>query len=572
MKNKIINEKSIKIYTLIVGIISMLLFELGYCNCELLANSILKTGNPLEYNFSLCRIIIYIAIIAIYMIVQKHFVKSALEVAENKYKTIFIYSSSIIAILITVIAIFVCIKKPLYFRGMTIGMMAVLMFNLFIIYISNNSIKNVIVTLSTLGILFSIVTNFNHAIDEKKHFMSAFNISFGNFDFEKNPITDKQIETLPQLSKFTTIDAFLKTRYIPEITHDVNLEDVPSTPANYSAILYIPSAIGMALARVMGGSIIDMYILGRIFNLIAYGVLICIALKLLPYKKNIFSAIFLMPMMLVLAGTYSIDGMCVGLVSIFVAYCLKIYNTSETINLKQFSILTLLFIAMLLAKSMAYILVALIVFILPLWKTLKKNKKYIPIMITICIAVLAIFAILFFNVRNNKLEADTRWGGNINPEAQIQFILHNPLSDIKIAINHFKDTLLNFSWYSMLHYYIFFGNDAECVGFALMLFILYVAILDDNHNFKLKDKIILLLTFIMVWGITSAPLYITITEVGSLHIGGYQARYIMPILPLALMCVSSERLKSKENKNRNMNIAITSGIFIFIGILQAIVV
>ena len=157
-------------------------------------------------------------------------------------------------------------------------MMAVLMFNLFIIYISNNSIKNVIVTLSALGILFSIVTNFNHAIDEKKHFMSAFNMSFGNFDFEKNPITDKQIETLPQLSKFTTIDAFLKTRYIPEITHDVNLEDVPSTPANYSAILYIPSAIGMALARVMGGSIIDMYILGRIFNLIAYGVLICIAL------------------------------------------------------------------------------------------------------------------------------------------------------------------------------------------------------------------------------------------------------------------------------------------------------
>lgn len=120
-------------------------------------------------------------------------------------------------------------------------------------------------------------------------------------------------------------------------------------------------------------------------------------------------------------------------------------------------------------------------------------------MITICIAVLAIFAILFFNVRNNKLEADTRWGGNINPEAQIQFILHNPLADIKIAINHFKDTLLNFSWYSMLHYYIFFGNDAECVGFVLMLFILYVAILDDNHNFKLKDKIILLLTFIMVW-------------------------------------------------------------------------
>ena len=124
----------------------------------------------------------------------------------------------------------------------------------------------------------------------------------------------------------------------------------------------------------------------------------------------------------------------------------------------------------------------------------------------------------------------------------------------------------------MLHYYIFFGQDAECVMLTLMLFVLYVAILDDSHNFKVKDKIILLLTFIIVWGITSVPLYITITEVGSLHIAGYQTRYIIPILPLALMCVSSERLKSKENKNRNMNIAITSGIFVFIGVLQAILV
>ena len=434
------------------------------------------------------------------------------------------------------------------------------MSNLFIIYISNNSIKNVIVTLSTLGILFSIVTNFNHAIDEKKHFMSAFNVSFLNFNFETEPITDKQIEELPQLSKFSTIDKFLRERYVPEITHDVNMEDVPSTPANYSAILYVPSAIGMAFARLTGGSIIDMYILGRVFNLIAYGILICIALKILPYKKNVFYVLFLMPMMIVLAGTYSIDGMCMGLVSIFIAYCLKVYNTSDTIKLKQVGILSLLFVLMLLAKSMAYIFVALIVLMLPLKKTIKKNKKYIPIMIIACLIILVIFGLLFLNIRNNRLGADTRWGGNINPEEQIQFILHNPLADIQIAINHFKDTLLSFNWYSMLHYEIFFAQDAKCVMLALMFFILYVSIQDDEHNFKLKDKIIMILSFI------------AITEVGSLHIGGYQARYIMPILPLVLMCVSSNRLKSKENKNRNMNIAITSGIFIFIGLLQSIIV
>lgn len=571
MENKIINEKVIKIYTLIISILSMILFELGYCNSELLANLILKTGNPLNYNFSFCRIVVYIVILVTYIFINKHFVNSAMDVAKSKCKRVFIYLVSIMTILTVCVALLICLKHPLYFRGMTIGMLAVLMFNLFIIYVSNNHIKNVIVILSTLGILFSISTNFNHAIDEKKHFMSAFNVSFLNFNFKNDPITDNQIEALPQLSKFTTIDSFLRKRYIPEITHDVNKTDIPSTPAEYAPILYIPSGLGIAIARLLGGSIIDMYILGRIFNLIAYGILVCIALRILPYKKNVYSVLFLMPMMLLLAGTYSIDGMCMGLVSIFIAYCLRIYDLSETISLKQFGILMVLFVLMLLAKSMAYILVCLVALILPFKKTLIKNKKYIPAMIVIAIIALVFFAFLFRNIRNTKLGADTRWGGNINPDAQIQFVLHNPLADLKIAINHFKGTLLSFSWYSMLHYEIFFGSDAKCVMLGLMLFILYVAVLDDSHNFKVKDKIIFLLTFIFVWGITSVPLYITITEVGALSIAGYQARYIMPILALPLMCISNKRLKSSENKNRNMNINICSGIFVFIGILQAIV-
>ena len=148
----------------------MIIFELGYCNCELLTNVIMKTGNPVQYNFSLCRIIVYIAIIIIYMIVKKQFINTALEVAQNKYKRVLIYLVSIATILITVVAVIVCIKNPLYFRGITIGILATLMSNLFIIYISNNSIKNVIVTLSTLGILFSIVTNFNHAYRQNGFF------------------------------------------------------------------------------------------------------------------------------------------------------------------------------------------------------------------------------------------------------------------------------------------------------------------------------------------------------------------------------------------------------------------
>lgn len=567
---KRIKEKVIEIYTVIIYLLSVITFEIGFCNTSLIQNII--SGKDIHYNFSICRILIYIVIFVIYFIFKKSFVEKAKEVSKNKAKRVIIYLS-IAAIIISILfVILVASIKPELLRALVIGLMAVFLGSIFLVYVSNDITKNVIITLSTFGIIFTFATNYNHAIDEKRHFMSAFNISFLNFDYAQNPITDKQVEALPQLSKYTTIDEFLTKRYIPEITNEVNKEDLPSLPANYSAILYMPAALGITIARFLGGSIIDMYILGRIFNLIAYGILICIALKLLPYKKNIFAIIFLMPMMILLAGTYSIDGICMGLISIFIAYCLKIYKENDTISLKQFLILLLLFMITLLAKHMAYISIALIVFMLPLKNTIKKNKKYIPIMIIIALIVLVVGIFILLKILGLNLGTDSRGSGHINSSEQIKFLVNNPISLIILLINHIKDTLLNFNWYVLLHQQVFFTNSANCVMFIMLPYILYVSITEDDYNFKIKDKIIMILTFFATFIITSFPLYLSFTQVGALHIAGYQTRYILPILPLILLSLSNNKLKCEAKENRNMSISIVSGIFIFVGLLQLIIV
>lgn len=567
---KRIKEKVIEIYTVIIYLLSIITFEIGFCNTTFIQN--IASGNEIHYNFSICRVLIYITAFVIYFIFKKGFVEKAKEVSKNKAKRIFIYLS-IVAIIISILfVILVACIRPELLRALIIGLMTVLVGSLFLVYISNDIIKNVIVTLSTFGIIFTFATNYNHAIDEKKHFMSAFNISFLNFDYAESPITDKKVEELPQLSKYTTIDKFLTKRYIPEITDEVNMDDVPSIPAGYSAILYMPSALGITLARLTGGCIIDMYILGRIFNLITYGILICIALKLMPNKKNVFAVIFLMPMMILLAGTYSIDGICMGLISIFIAYCLKIYKENDSISLKQFIVLSAIFITTLLAKHMAYIAIGLIVFILPLKNTLKKNKKYIPIIVVIALIILLAGAFVVFRTLKSNLGGDTRASGYINSAEQIKFLLNNPLSLVLLLINHVKDTLLNFNWYVLLHQQVFFTNDASCVMFIMLPYILYVAITEDDYNFKVKDKIIMFLTFLAVFITTSLPLYLSFTQVGALHIAGYQTRYILPVLPLILLSLSNNKVKYEAKENRNMSLALTSGIFIFVGLLQLIIV
>lgn len=567
------SERILSFLTFAIYIITMLIFEIGYCNASNMVNIVNRNFHEITYDFSLCRLIMYIVILILVGIFRKKFVNDVIETLEkNKYKKIFTYLYLILGALIIITASIIVAKFPLLSRGISIGMMAVLMGAIAAIYISNNILKNVIIITLNLGIIFSISTNFNHAIDEKKHFMTAFNIAFGNFDYAKKPITDSGIEQLPQISKFSTINPFLEKKYEPNITNEVNKEDIPSTPAEYNCLGYLPAGLGIFIGKTLGGSIIDIYIMGRIFNLLFYTFLIAIALKLIPYKKNIFAVIFLMPMALVLSATYSIDGYCIGTVAIFIAYCLKLKHEKETINLKEFCILVGLFLVMLTAKSMAYVLVGCIALILPIKATLKKNKKYLPIIIIASIIAVIILAIGVITVKNTHIKEDTRASGDISVSGQINSILHNPVLDIKVATNHIKNTFLNMNWYKMLHDDKFFTENCQVVLIPLMLFILYVSITEDDYNFKISNKVIMILTFLFVYGMTSLVLYLSFSPVGSLNIGGYQTRYIIPILPLLLFCLSSNNIIVKNKENRNFNITIVSGIFVMLGIMQNILV
>mgnify|MGYP004617812231 CR=1 FL=1 len=566
------NNKRIIIYTIVSLISGMIVFEVGYCNTQIVNQIIIK--EKITYNFSLCRIMIYILFITIYIIFKDKFVNTTEETMKNKYKRILSEIVSILIVLNFVAVItYICINNFKYIRIGAVEIITSILINLFIIYISNDIIKNVIITSCTFGILFTFTTDYNHAIDEKKHFMTALNISFLNFDYINKPITDKKIEELPQIMNSLEIDEFLTNDYNAEITHEVNMEDTPSTPATYSLISYVFPAIGITFARVLNGSIIDMYICGRIMNLIIYTILIVIAIKIIPYKKNIFFVIAFMPFMLLLASSYSIDGICLGTVFIFVAYCLKMYKENITIKMKQLLILGILFLIMLTGKGIAYILTATIILILPIYNTIKQNKKYRPMIIS-SIIILLILAIIFVIYMKNTMvtpDGDNRGEEGINGVEQLEYISKHPVHDLKLIIYQIKVTLFDYEWYIHLYPSAFFGENSNYVFFIMMLYILYVSITEDDYNFKIKDKVIFLITFLLVLGMTSGILYLAFTPVGATYISGYQTRYILPILPLMLFCLSNDMLKNFQKTNRNMNIALIIGLFLSIGIFQLMI-
>lgn len=568
---KIFKEKMLTIMTFFVYGLAALLFEFGYCN-ESNCINLLWNGTSFGYNFSVVRIVMYISFFIILFFSRKKIFGEAFEIfKDKKSKRVILYVYSALTVVAFIIGIFIIRSNPTLIKEISTILIAILMGYVFLIGVSNNVIKNVIVTIFSIGMIFSIITDFNHAIDEKKHFSTAFNIAFGNFDYVKNPITDKRIESLDHLMKYNEVDNLLVNDYMPSITNDVNKDDVPSTPAEYNCVAYLFPALGILIARLLGGSIIDLYIMGRFFNLILYCILVCIAIKILPCKKNVFATVGLMPISLVLASTYSIDGFCIGIVSLFVAYCIKLKYNNDPINIKQAGILILLFILMLTAKSMAYIMVAFIVFCLPLKKTLIKYKKYIPIMLVVS---LILFVGTFFvakMVKQSNITEDPRAGENISVSGQIDYMIHNPLNDLKLGFNHIRDTFGSPNWYLMLQEDKFFSTTSQYILIPMLLFILYVAVTEDDYIFGVKDRVVLSMSFMLTFAMTSTILYLCFSKVGAEHIGGYQTRYILPILPLVLIGLGNKNLVVVNKKNRNCKIAMVSGLIIMLTIFQSMI-
>lgn len=298
----------------------------------------------------------------------------------------------------------------------------------------------------------------------------------------------------------------------------------------------------------------------------AYTILIIAIFRILPFKKNVFFAVYMTPMLILLAGSYSIDGMCVCLVGLFIAYCLKLYKSEQEIGTKQIIILAVLFALSLLAKAMSYAFICVLLLMLPVTKIIKQNKKTMSIVVVAMIAIVLLLAkTILFDTGSDSI-TDPR-NANTDAKGQIEFMINNPVSDVEIVITHTVNTLLNFEWLRYINPIEFFGKASKLLALQLA-FILYVAISDNSIKFKVKEKTILVIAFFATFLTGSLMLYIGFTPVGKIGIDGYQTRYIFPILPLLLMIVNNNNQETDENNREKISIILV--IFMIIELIGSI--
>ncbi len=555
-----LTEKEIFIITSVLYIAIILLYELFYCNYEFF------TKRLVHYNFSFYRLIVYISIFMVFLKFKNRLIKDVIDSFNSEIKCYFLDITLILTILFSIIIIInVNIMKKINLYAI-VSLISFLAFDIFAIYTSNNIYKNIIITSLIFGSIFSISVTINNQLDEKRHFLSSYSIAIGSLNLKYATI-DESVASMPRQMNIEKFVTYFHEKPTGELNKDFSDRDIKDTPNDfyYYTTSYFISGLGIFIAKTLGGSIADIYITGRIFNILGYTILVLLTIKVMPYKKHIAYALLFMPMLLALGSVYSPDAISTALCALFMGYCLKLYEKSK-IYTKDILILILLALLAASIKSVGYIAISLIIFILPLKKIIKENKK---LMIYILIFIIIIFTVIISATKNSINAPGDPRVKDTNTTEQFYYVINNPLKYCKILVHHTIGTFISLEGLSFLNAPMFFDTTYNKVFIMILTYLLFISVTDSSKQLTVKNRLIFILSFLIVFAMTSTSMYLSYTPVGANSINGYQMRYLFPILLLLLTSISIKKFEL-ENKFEYLNLYICypPAIFLIISILD----
>ena len=368
-----------------------------------------------------------------------------------------------------------------------------------------------------------------YSYDDQIHYSHSVNlINFRN----KLSLSDKYSISY---KNFDDINSFDDVNAVDKLLNNLSEEneEIMNIDSNlYNKIGYAPSALGLLIGRLFHLPYTICFKLGKIFNLLSYGLIMMYAIKKVKIGKRLLSVIAFLPSSLYLSANYSYDpAVIAGFTLAFVLLLNVFVDKNEKIDFKWMCIFLFSLLYGSFVKAV-YVPVLLLLLFIPKDR-FKNNKicKYIKIM-TIVIFMLVLATFVLPSV-NGTLQADVR-GGNTSVTLQLHHILSNPFNYLLILKNtmvelFFDRFLCNGTLGGMGYATCIKGN----LAYILLGLLLFTWITDDNDNeinFKFKTRLLFFINIITIILLIWTALYLSFTPVGLNTISGVQPRYFIPLL------------------------------------------
>ena len=404
-----------------------------------------------------------------------------------------------------------------------------------------------------LGIMYMFCMLPNWVADENQHYYKAYTISTGKLAPVKNNFIPKQIIN----NDYNTIDSYEKLYVQMNVDTDYNNNQIINGRANlYNSILYLPSALGIYIGRILNLNIFVSYYLARFMNFLLAIILGYYAIKIFPLCKFPIFVYMLNPMYIHQAISLSEDCMINAISILFISYILYLKNTKNSLNGKN---IIIMFILMFLISTTKYVYAPLIFLSFILFNKINKKNK---ILILGCIILSFIFALFFFRYTGSS--SASSGGGYKNTEttyvSNVMKVVSNPVQYIYTLENTLKQ---NGNYYIDTTFGKYLGwlniPSNNIIIYAYITILILSCFLEKKHGKILnkEDKWLLMLISLIIFNLIFLGFYLTYIDRSMNVIHGIQGRYFIPflVLPILVFC---------SNINKKLNIKNSTIIIILI--------
>lgn len=334
------------------------------------------------------------------------------------------------------------------------------------------------------------------------------------------------------------------------------------SPKN-TLIAYVPSAIGLILARGMGLPFDITLAVGRWMNTLLLAILSYFAMKKLKSGKIVVLLIALLPTNIFIAGNYTYDTWLTAWSILGLSTFFGEWQQPE----KKMDRFTpwLIGISMYLAvlPKQVYFPLTFIALFLPLSKFHSKKECWMYRIIILAAAVLPFITVYLQNIAGSGMgQGDIRGGEAVDATSQMDFVRSNPLQSAKILLNFLKIYLNPFVEGKEYISNIAYLGYTPVNGIFLLVTVLAGALVsreEGETRFPWWTRAGVLLVYAVIGFIAAFSMYVAFTAVGADTVAGCQGRYLMPALFPLVYVLSRFSFKTWVKgwlKERNINLVL----------------
>lgn len=317
-------------------------------------------------------------------------------------------------------------------------------------------------------------------------------------------------------------------------------------PVRSTPLAYVPQALGITLARVTGLGGIGLLYMGRLFNLLFFTAMGVLTIRKMPFGKGVMAGVYLLPMTLHLAASFSYDVMIISLSGYFAAVCLYLAYEARRVRARDVVILALI-IGVMGPCKMVYGVIAGFCLLIPVKKFGGWGKWTAG-----AAAVLGTFGVSMVLVNSRTVAMYTEapqvyisWAS----EAGYSFsqLIHNPLLVFRMCYNtlvYQGETLFSGMMGAALGNMDPVLNTPYVVILGLTVILLLLALKKPGEELLMSmgNRVWIWLLCFLCLGALMFSMLLAWTPVSSKVIEGVQGRYLLPILPMFLLTLKNNRV------------------------------